>query len=157
MVYSWETCSCNTQNFVLYLLEGIKEIVEINFVGFYIHGSLAMGGFNPNCSDIDVLVVTKNPLRIETKRMLAKFLLTHSSEPFPVEISFLNKEQLKNWEHPCPFDFHYSEFWRERYVSDLFQGKNQYINDEQMKDVDLAAHITIITQKGICLEGPPKK
>jgi predicted nucleotidyltransferase len=85
-------------------------------IGIYIHGSIAMGGFNPNTSDIDVLVATSKSMKVEMKRVLEKFLLMYSKSPFPVEISFLNCEQLKEWQHPCPFDFHYSEFWRERYT-----------------------------------------
>ncbi|MEI2358527.1 nucleotidyltransferase domain-containing protein, partial [Mesobacillus zeae] len=43
---------------MFYLLDGTKEMISEKFIGFYIHGSLAMGGFNPKSSDIDVLVVT---------------------------------------------------------------------------------------------------
>jgi len=38
----------------------IKKILQGNFIGMYIHGSLAMGDFNPASSDIDFLVVTKD-------------------------------------------------------------------------------------------------
>ena len=122
---------------------------------FILHGSLAMGGFNSKSSDIDVLVITNKTMTVGTKRMLAKLLLNFSNEPFPVEISFVNKEQLKKWIHPCPFDFHYSEFWRERYQDDLSKGTYQYLNGEIGYDADLAAHITIVNHRGISLEGPP--
>ncbi|KIY22067.1 hypothetical protein UB32_10385 [Mesobacillus subterraneus] len=130
-----------------------KEVVQDNFTGFYIHGSLAMGGFNPNRSDIDILIVTEAPLKIETKRRLALLFLAHSNKPFPVEVSCVNREQLKSFEHPCPFDFHYSEFWRERYEEDLKLKTYEFLNGEIKKDPDLAAHITIINHRGICIEG----
>jgi hypothetical protein len=155
MAYSWITCPSEIKDFVFNLISRTKEILNEDFIGFYIHGSLAMGGFNPNCSDIDVLVVMKESPTVTTKRNLAQLFLNCSGAPYPVEISFLNIEQLKNWEHPCPFDFHYSEFWRERYEDDLSKKSYQYINGEVMSDVDLAAHITIITHRGICLEGEP--
>ncbi|WFT76511.1 aminoglycoside adenylyltransferase domain-containing protein [Halobacillus naozhouensis] len=136
-------------------MDEIKGVIDDDFIGFYIHGSLAMGGFNPKSSDIDVLVVTNETMIIETKERLVKLFLNCSNDPFPVEISFVNKEQLKNWEHPFPFDFHFSEFWRRRYERDLSQEKYQYINAGKGKDPDLAAHITITTHRGICLEGPP--
>ncbi|MFM1652091.1 DUF4111 domain-containing protein [Brevibacillus sp. B_LB10_24] len=113
------------------------------------------GGFNPKSSDIDAIVVTKSPVTVDDKREFALFFLEISSKPFPVEISFLNEEQLKNWQHPCPFDFHYSEFWRERYEMDLCKGANQYLNDDQLKDPDLAAHVTVLYHRGICVEGRP--
>lgn len=155
MTYSWKNCSSGIQDFVFYLLSKTKEIINNDIIGFYIHGSLAMGGFNPKSSDIDVLVVTNKSMTIEPRRKLAQLFLTCSNDPFPLEISFLNKEQLETWKHPCPFDFHYSEFWRERYEEDLSKGTNKYLNGEIKTDADLAAHITITTHRGICIEGKP--
>jgi predicted nucleotidyltransferase len=155
MVYDWETSTSNIKNFISKLQKEIIEIINDNFIGFYIHGSLAMGGFNPNSSDIDVLVVTNKSMTVKTKRKLAQFFLNFSNSPFPVEISFLSKEQLKGWQHPCPFDFHYSEFWRERYEDDLLRDTYKFINNDIKTDTDLAAHITITNHRGICLKGEP--
>lgn len=94
-------------------------------------------------------------MEIDTKRLLAQFLLNHSNFPFPIEISFLNREELRDWQHPCPFDFHYSEFWRERYQNDLLSGTSNFLNDDTSTDSDLAAHITITNHRGICVEGEP--
>jgi predicted nucleotidyltransferase len=155
MDYSWETCTSDIKGFVFYIMGETKEILKDEFIGFYIHGSLAMGGFNPKSSDIDVLVVTNRTMNVENKRKLAQLFLNCSNKPFPVEISFINEEQLKNWQHPCPFDFHYSEFWRDRYKEELSKGVYQYINEERRIDADLAAHITITNHRGICLKGTP--
>lgn len=155
MTNTWITFSTDVKDFVCYLLSETKKIIKEDFIGFYIHGSLAMGGFNPNSSDIDILVVTNKSMTIETKRKLAQFFLTCSNNPFPVEISFLNEKQLKKWKHPSSFDFHYSEFWRTRYEYDLANGTYQYLNEEIKTDADLAAHITITTNRGICIEGKP--
>src|SRR5699024_3363097 len=114
-------------------------IIKENFAGFYIHGSLAMGGFNPNNSDIDVLVVTNKVLTSSIKRDLAQFCLNHSNSPIPIEISFLHKKQLKYWNHPCPFDLHYSEHWRERYQYDVLNETDNYLNNAVHTDTDLAA------------------
>ena len=153
MGYVWGTLPSNIKEFIYFLNKGIKEIIDDNYVGFYIHGSLAMGGFNPKSSDIDVLVITKKSVEIEDKMNLVRFLLKYSNSPYPIEISFLNTEQLLYWQHPCPFDFHYSEFWRERFKKDLTNGKNELSNGEIHTDVDLAAHLTITYQRGICVEG----
>ncbi len=40
------------------LLDGAREALGENFVGFYLCGSLALGGFDPETSDVDVVVVT---------------------------------------------------------------------------------------------------
>lgn len=155
MSYDWKTCPTDIRNFVSNLNRGIKKVLKEDFVGFYIHGSLSLGGFNPNCSDIDILVVTNKSMKVEIKRILAQYFLNQSTSPFPVEISFLNKDQLKNWQHPCQFDFHYSEFWRERYQYDLFMNSSKFLNEDSNTDTDLAAHITITNHRGICVDGEP--
>ncbi|MEH7237990.1 aminoglycoside adenylyltransferase domain-containing protein [Bacillus sp. JJ1562] len=152
---NWETCSSEIKDFVFHLLIEFKEIFKKDFIGCYLHGSLAMGGFNPNRSDIDILIVTSKSMDLGTKRRLAQLCLTHSSKPFPIEISCLNENQLKNWSHPSPFDFHYSEFWRKHYENDLANGTYHYLNEKVKTDADLAAHITITTNRGICIEGKP--
>lgn len=152
MTYSWETVNDEIKDLVIHLQKEIKEMMEGNMIGFYLHGSLAMGCFNPNRSDIDLLVVTKDSLSVSIKRNLAGFLLSESNSPYPVEISILHIDSLRNWQHPCPFEFHYSEFWRKRYEKDL-DGTSKYLNEDIPADADLAAHIIILQQRGICLEG----
>jgi hypothetical protein len=44
------------------LLARLQAILEDEFVGLYIYGSLASGDFNPLTSDIDFLAVTSEPL-----------------------------------------------------------------------------------------------
>jgi predicted nucleotidyltransferase len=139
-------------NFVYQLQKETTHILNGNVIGFYLHGSLAMGGFNQAKSDIDVLVVTKHALTSNTRKRLAMFLLTHSNSPYPIEISFLHEDQLLNWQHPCPFDFHYSEYWRKHYEEKVLNDSSAF-NHEMLTDPDLAAHITIINHRGICLEG----
>lgn len=106
MGYAWKTCPSEIKDFIFNINKSIKEIINDSYVGFYIHGSLAMGGFNPKSSDIDVLVITYKSMEIEYKRNLARLLLDYSNSPYPIEISFLNTEQLRHWQHPCPYDFH---------------------------------------------------
>jgi len=44
------------------LLDGVRDALGNNLLGFYLRGSLAMGGFDPETSDIDILVVTERPV-----------------------------------------------------------------------------------------------
>ena len=153
MGYVWEACPYEIKAFIFNLNKSIKEIIDDSYIGFYLHGSLAMGGFNPKSSDLDVLVITNKSLGMEEKRNLAQLLLHYSNSPYPIEISFLNTEQLGNGQHPCPYDFHYSEFWRERFEKELLNGTDQYLNGDIHTDADLAAHVTITYHRGICVEG----
>ncbi|TMW71174.1 aminoglycoside adenylyltransferase domain-containing protein [Alteribacter natronophilus] len=155
MNFKWESCTPYVQSLVSTLQDEITKIINDNLLGFYLHGSLAMGGFNPKSSDIDILVLMEETITVDMKRQLAALLLKYSNSPYPIEISFLSEAQLKNWVHPCPFDFHYSEFWRERYEDDLLEDTYIYLNEDINTDADLAAHITILHEKGICLTGKP--
>lgn len=155
MGYNWATCSSEVKLYVLNVQKEIEKIIADNIIGSYLHGSLAMGGFNPSSSDVDILVITRKSLRVGDKRKFAEFFLNHSNEPHPIEISFLNKDQLRNWQHPCRYDFHYSEFWRERYKKDLLWETHEFLNENINTDADLAAHITIINHRGVCIKGNP--
>lgn len=151
MSYEWGNCPQELKDFVFDSLNKMINIIEEQPVGIYLHGSLAMGGFNLHRSDIDLIVVTKLPLSIRKKQELTHFFLEQSNKPFPIEISSLTLTQLESQQHPTPYDFHFSEFWRERYETELLD----YINGEEKTDGDLAAHFTILNHRGICLKGRP--
>ena len=42
--------------------KNVTEIFADNLVGIYLHGSAVMGCFNPEKSDIDLIVVVKNDI-----------------------------------------------------------------------------------------------
>jgi predicted nucleotidyltransferase len=44
------------------LLVNVKEILQDQFFGMYLYGSLSSGDFNPESSDVDFLVVTREVL-----------------------------------------------------------------------------------------------
>lgn len=155
MNYAKIDCSTESREFISEVISEAASIVGEGIIGVYLHGSLAMGGFNPTGSDIDLIIVTVQPLPLEMKRELAELFLTYSNRPFPIEINFLNNAYLRDWQHPAPYDFHFSEFWRERYEKELGKGTSIYLNDEIKTDIDLAAHLTILNKRGICLNGKP--
>jgi predicted nucleotidyltransferase len=153
--YGWADAPLDVRNQIEQFCRAVQAILPDNVGGIYLHGSLAMGCFNPMRSDIDLLVVTEHGLTVETKRDLAQILLRTSNAPRPIEISFLNRAQLRPWEHPMPFDLHYSEHWRLRFEGDLAGGAWRQWNDTQNRDPDLAAHVTILRDRGLCLQGSP--
>jgi predicted nucleotidyltransferase len=153
--YSWATCPEDIRSQVAALLEAFQNTLGANLTGVYLHGSLAMGCFNPARSDLDMLVVTEQPMSLEQKRALVEALLRLSRHPAPIEISFLSAADLTPWRYPTPFDLHYSEGWRERYEQALAVAGWQHWNDSRQTDADLAAHITITRARGICLLGQP--
>lgn len=147
--------SLEIKEFLNALIRKMHLQLESQIVGVYLHGSLAMGSFNPARSDIDLLVVTETPMGMATKKKLVSLFLKQSGNPFPVEVSFLNVSQLVEWKFPTPYDFHFSEYWRERYELDVAHGTNACLAREEKFDIDLAAHLMILNHRGICLEGQP--
>jgi streptomycin 3"-adenylyltransferase len=105
-------------------------------------------------SDIDLLLITRRRLSRETKKQLIETLLRISRSPHPLEISFLCLDNLHPWQYPTPFDLHYSEDWRAQYVRDLALDRWQQWTRE-VKDNDLAAHLTVTKMRGVCLWGEP--
>lgn len=141
------------------LLDRFLGILRSTFAeilkGVYLHGSLAMDCFNPSSSDIDLLILLHDRATIESIRDLAEATLVISRNPHPFEYSVLHAQQLIPWRHPTPFDFHYGEDWRFRMTEDLISGDWHHWYSRQLFDPDLAAHITMIHHRGICLEGVP--
>ena len=153
--YAWATCPNEIYAQVRDLLDGLRAILGSTMQGLYLHGSLALGCFNPDRSDIDLLVITHGPMTIHEKFVAAELLLNLSSRPRPLEISFLTRKQMSPWRHPAPYDFHFGEDHRTRMVADLADDGWRAWNDVRRRDPDLAAHLTVVRARGICVFGQP--
>jgi streptomycin 3"-adenylyltransferase len=151
----WNNCPEETKQQVQHLLAELAKQLEGNLIGVYLHGSLALGCFNPSTSDIDLLVLTERKISVPMKKALVRILLSISGVPHAIEISFLCQGNLTYWRYPTPFEFHYSEEWRERFSEGLTSGNWRHLNEQPQTDSDLAAHITVTKHRGICLWGAP--
>ena len=60
--------SLQTDSLINGFLEQLKKILRDNLVGVYLHGSLVMGCFNPQKSDIDLIIVVDKPISDSVKR-----------------------------------------------------------------------------------------
>ena len=126
-----------------------KNIFADNLVGIYLHGSFAMG-CSTDKSDIDLLVVVEKPLSRNICRQIISFLLMVKDIPAKgIEMSIVLSKYCKNIEYPTPFELHYSEYHRKRYLSD-----DKYICGG-FEDEDLAAHFMATAKRGKCLYGLP--
>jgi predicted nucleotidyltransferase len=153
--YGWPECPSAVRAQIERLLTACHARLAGNLIGVYLHGSLAMGCFNPARSDLDLLVVSRDSMEVETKHDLIEDLLRISGAPSPIEISFLRALDLVPWRHPAPFDLHYGESLRERYTHELADGRWRGWNETRRTDPDLAAHVTVLRRRGIALHGPP--
>lgn len=148
----WNNCPDTIKNQITTMNESLINHLGTNLVGIYIHGSLALQSFNPNSSDIDVIVLLNDKIDVDTKFQLVKELLGLSNNPAPIEISFITKEAIMPWKHPTPFELHSSEYWRERYEERVAAEDKNFWSDASV-DSDLACHLTLIHKKGICIYG----
>jgi predicted nucleotidyltransferase len=83
------------------LLDGIRQEILENLVGVYLRGSLAVGGFTPETSDLDLLVVTERPLCDAELRRLAAMHARIAQLPNPyaqrIEIAYIDRERVKQF------------------------------------------------------------
>ncbi len=127
----------------------IEDALGENLVGHYLHGSLVMGCFHPDTSDIDLLVVVKEDVPFKTKQELTEqFLMIDNELPAKgVELSIVLKDVLDPFQYPTPYLYHFSNMHKENYLSD------PTFMLEHDVDPDLAAHITVINKRGVVLSG----
>ena len=133
------------------VVHGFRAILADNLVGIYLHGSLAMGEFNPLTSDVDLLVVVRDPLDLDAKQALSALTLELAPEAPPkgLELSVVRLRHTQHFVHPTPFEFHASPFWYDALRA------NSVDLMAASEDPDLAAHFVITKARGIRLVGPP--
>jgi predicted nucleotidyltransferase len=149
-VCGWPDCPEPVRGRVNDILTFYKKLLGGNLLGFYLHGSLAMGCFNPESSDIDFLVVVRDKLTTPKKIEIISYLLKidNDSAPSP-EMSIVTQASLDNLAYPSPYELHYSKTWRERYR------ENKVDWEEPRYDADLVIFYMAIRHNGIRLYGRP--
>ena len=130
-----------------------REILGENLVGVYLHGSAVMGCFNPEKSDIDLIVVVRDTVPDDRKRQFMEMVVT-LNEKAPakgIEMSIVKAGICRPFAYPTPFELHFSSGTLGWYKSD----PEGYIQNMKGEDKDLAAHFMIITNRGKTLYGKP--
>ena len=132
-------------------VEQSQSILEDNLVGVYLHGSAAMGCFNSQKSDIDLLVVVNGDIADEIKRRYMDMVveLNAYAPKKGIEMSIVRKDVCRPFIYPTPFELHFSNTHLEWYQTN----PSDYIDKMNGTDKDLAAHFTIICHRGKCLCG----
>ena len=138
--------------------ERSREILGGNLAGVYLHGSAAMGCWNPEKRDLDLIVVVQDSPDDVCKRAFMDMVADldarmpgreagHSG----IEMSVVRREVCRPFVYPTPFELHFSAGHREWYRRD----PGEYILKMKGTDKDLAAHFTVIRRRGRCLWGLP--
>lgn len=139
----------------------ISDVVEVwkkhmgkNLLGIYLHGSMALECFSENSSDIDILAVTDRKIPRAERLVIAQDIMMIDRKPCPLEMSALYIRDIKPWQYPTRCQFHYSDYWTEHY--EKLQGgeiTESFIVDTDFEDTDIACHIKLTKQCGICVYG----
>lgn len=128
-----------------------RETLKTQLVGVYLHGSLAMDCFNPQKSDLDLLVVVKSELEDAAKRAFMDGVidLNESAPEKGLELSLLTQTVCKPFVYPTPYVLHYSNMHKNWYQT----SPDDYVQKMKGTDRDLAAHCTIVRAYGRVLWG----
>lgn len=141
---------CITVNLMLErVISNFQCLLNENLVGVYLHGSAAMGCFNAEKSDIDLILVVETDITQRDMMQLKTILLDFDEaySPISIEMSVVLKKYIENLIYPTPFLFHYSKFHREKYLN-----TPDYLVSNGV-DHDLIAHFKMIVERGKCLYG----
>lgn len=133
------------------IVDKSKQIFGAELTGVYLHGSMAMGCFQPDKSDIDLIIVIENDITDDQK---LKFIneITELNKLAPskgIELSVVKKIYCKEFVYPTPFELHFSKM----HIQWIMDNPEDYISKMKGTDKDLAAHFTIIKKCGIVLYG----
>lgn len=133
------------------IVETCKKIFENKLVGVYLHGSMVMGGFNPDKSDIDVIIVINDDISDNQKHEFMKNIveLNKLAPAKGIEMSVVKRKYCKPFVYPTPYELHFSNSHLEWFRNE----PEDYVKRMNGTDKDLAAHFTIINAYGKCLYG----
>src|SRR5438067_1073349 len=108
-----------TRELLAHIIDEFQRMLTTNLVGVYLHGSLAMGCFNPTTSDIDFIVVVNTPLSLEAKQKIVAFSLETAEKVSPnsLEFSVVLLAATRQFTHPTAYEVHYSRDWHERHLA----------------------------------------
>jgi streptomycin 3"-adenylyltransferase len=128
-----------------------RIIIGKKLTGIYLHGSMAMNCFNPEKSDIDLIIVIENDIGSEQKiEFLKQVVKLNKKGPAKgLEISIVKREFCKPFVYPTPFELHFSPM----YLQWIKDDQKNYVKSMKGADKDLAAHFTVINKYGIVLYG----
>ena len=93
-LFGFENCPAATRAQLARLTDGLRASCGDALQGVVLHGSLAMGSFSLQRSDIDLLALVDGPISDDVRAALTRVLLDVSMQPHPIEISVLDARAI---------------------------------------------------------------
>ena len=127
-------------------------ILGDNFVGMYVHGSYAMGCFNAAKSDLDYIILCDDEPDADIKKQIMDVTIAYErfAPAKGLEMHLMRRCDCAEYIHPPYFCLHYSGAHTLAYLSD----PDNYISYMHGQDMDLGAHLTVLTNRGKRIAGP---
>lgn len=133
------------------IVEHSKQIFGEELIGVYLHGSMAMGCFQANISDIDLIFVIRDRIT-DTQKLQFMNYIVDVNQIAPrkgIELSIVKQKYCKPFVYPTPFELHFSNAHKQWFADN----PTDYIQKMNGTDKDLAAHFKIIKNYGVVLYG----
>ena len=139
------------QGLLDYFVAESSHILGTTLTGIYLHGSAVMGCFNPEKSDIDLILVVEDEVNNIAKRQFMDMVveLNQQAPEKGLELSVVREAVCKPFVYPTPFELHFSVAHLNWYRTD----PEDYVAKMKGEDKDLAAHFTILYHRGQVLYG----
>lgn len=133
------------------LVKAAREAFGEKLAGVYLHGSMAMGCFHPEKSDIDLIIVIEDSIPDMQKMQYMRHVVRLNSQAPAkgLEISVVQRKYCNPFVYPTPYELHFSPAHLQWFES----APQDYIAKMKGTDIDLAAHFSIINHYGIVLYG----
>ncbi len=129
------------------LVAELQSHLGAGFVGAYLHGSLAMGAFDPGRSDIDVLAVCAGSLPAPERRRLGDALVALDRPGSDLEFSLVTEAAVRTPSPAPAFEVHVTSHDQPPVV----------VGGEEAADRDLVIHFAMSRERGRALAGPDPK
>ena len=128
------------KDFLIPVISYIHSVLRDKLIGTYLHGSLAMGSFQLDSSDIDLIFVVKEHLSSEENREIVNYLNKIRLPGRSIDVSILLEAVLQNPQYPIFVELNYD------YPDDIFANE---------PDNQVVAHLYEAKERGFCIWGKP--
>jgi len=155
-LYTYESCPLTVRGQIENIASELSTNMKGNLLGLYLHGSMVLGGFDVNSSDIDMIAIVEKELSLKEKIAVSSLLLSLNKKPCPIDIEFFIKDDLLPWRGAPASHFYFSDYW-------VMQYERIALGGEDAGDLlcvvnpggEATADFKIAREHGICLYGAP--